>query len=163
MINLKRKALALFVPAMLVGGTLLYGHLSGETTKRGLPDPLALFADRSPGSRGEGALLQTKKKAQTRQLASAKPTERVLSNVRTPPPALNPTGAGDAPFAGSDAPQLALNEPMSTMTPTPITFSPSQLPGLPATGGLASGDDGALSFGPGVTGGGGLSSDYARR
>ena len=48
-----------------------------------LADPLSVLAGRSPGERRAGALAQSKPVA-------AKPTERVLSNIRTRPPLVAP-------------------------------------------------------------------------
>jgi hypothetical protein len=66
-----------------------------------LLDPMSLFAGRSPGERGEGALLPTK-------LAKAGPEERVLSQVRdrepglgNPPPPSIPGMLPDAALPGA--------------------------------------------------------------
>jgi hypothetical protein len=61
-----------------------------------LLDPMSLFAGRSPGERGEGALLPTK-------LAKAGPEERVLSEVRDRDP-----GIGDPPAEPGFLPDAAL-------------------------------------------------------
>src|SRR5262249_37534499 len=65
------------------------GHpAAGKARRSGiiaaLADPLSLFAARSPGERGEGALLSTK---------PGGPAERVLSEVRD----RDPAAAGDPP------------------------------------------------------------------
>ncbi|KQS04974.1 hypothetical protein ASG11_12540 [Sphingomonas sp. Leaf357] len=72
---------------------------------------MSVFADRSPGTRTSAALNQTKKarahdKNASRAVAALPPSERVLSNVRTRPPA-----------AVSDAPQYTdalLTTPLAT-------------------------------------------------
>jgi hypothetical protein len=89
-----------------------------------VPDPLDYFSLRSPGLRGHGKLIQTKRK-----LAANKPFERVLSNVRqAPAPSIddpeNPlvkTFSGEAPPFN---PGFAPNPPAPPQSPNP------QLPSL---------------------------------
>jgi hypothetical protein len=87
-----------------------------------LKDPLALFAERSPGNRGPGPLIPTKGKAG--------PHERVLSEVRDRP---TPAG-GDTPAVVLDMPPV-VDIPAGTLTPMPGeqggTLPPEQLIGTP--------------------------------
>jgi hypothetical protein len=87
-----------------------------------LKDPLALFAERSPGNRGAGPLIPTKGKAG--------PHERVLSEVRDRPA---PAG-GDTPAVVLDMPPV-VDIPAGTLTPMPGeqggTLPPEQLIGTP--------------------------------
>lgn len=80
---------ALFVCLFFVAVAERGGPAISKVRKDGivatLLDPMSLFAGRSPGERGEGALLPTK-------LAKAGPEERVLSQVRDRDP-----GVGDPP------------------------------------------------------------------
>ena len=79
-----------------------------------LADPLALFAARSPGERGAGALLSTK---------PGGPAERVLSEVRDRDPA-----AGDPPA-----------DPVAPITPDDVAALGN---GVPSDGGLPGGAGG---------------------
>lgn len=79
-----------------------------------LADPLALFAARSPGERGAGALLSTK---------PGGPAERVLSEVRDRDPA-----AGDPPA-----------DPVAPITPDDVAALGN---GLPSDGALPGGAGG---------------------
>ena len=79
----------------LVGSSGAISQIAGT-----LSDPLALFAKRSPGERGSGALFSTKPE---RTAAVVPPHERVLSSVRERQPA-----SGVQPGVGS---------PLSTVTP----------------------------------------------
>jgi hypothetical protein len=63
---------------------------SGGGLVAALKDPLSLFADRSPGERGSGALLSTK---------PPKPEERVLSSERERDPLGVPPAAEDPAFS----------------------------------------------------------------
>jgi len=83
-----------------------------------LLDPLSLFAGRSPGERGDGALLPTK-------LAKAGPEERVLSQVRDRDP-----GVGGAP------------------PPDPGLLPDAALPGAPGQNVLPGGPAGGDQFAP---------------
>jgi hypothetical protein len=96
------------------------GHpAAGNVRKAGiiaaLADPLSLFAARSPGERGAGALLSTK--------PGLGPAERVLSEVRDRDPA-----AGDAPPAADP------------LTPADVAALSD---GIPGAGGLPGGTGGA--------------------
>lgn len=113
-----------------------------------IPDPESLLAQRSPGERPDGALYSTKpprfadvaNTVRSRPGAGA-PSERVLSNERTRPPA---AGAAPPPEATPFVPALpvvAFDEP---------GFGGAGIPGGPGFGGIPGGI-GA----PGGGGGGG--------
>lgn len=116
----RRWARTLVLVPLLIGLFLVsvveLGHpAAGKAGRAGLmaalEDPLALFAERSPGERGGGALLSTK---------PGGPTERVLSEVRDRDPA-----AGDA-------------GPIPPATPEDLAALPNGLPNedsLPGGGG----------------------------
>src|SRR5262245_33527474 len=76
---------ALFVCLFFVAVAERGGPAISKVRKDGivatLLDPMSLFAGRSPGERGEGALLPTK-------LAKAGPEERVLSEMRDRDPGI---------------------------------------------------------------------------
>src|SRR5690606_36807748 len=63
--------------ALIGGGGALVGSGGTAAVAEVLENPLSLFAERSPGSRQEGALLATKR---------AEPVEMVLSQERARPP-----------------------------------------------------------------------------
>lgn len=115
-------------------------------------DPLAVLAARSPGARGKGALAQTKparpaERTATKDVASLVPSERVLTNVRTRPPAdaTVPPPLAVAPPAGVSAPPEAGNVPpgatVTTASQPPVapggvgpTPFPTNFPGFDAGG-----------------------------
>ncbi|HEY4275476.1 MAG TPA: PEPxxWA-CTERM sorting domain-containing protein [Rhizomicrobium sp.] len=79
-------------------------QVAGGGLTAALKDPLSLFADRSPGERGSGALLSTK---------PGKPEERVLSSERDRAPPLGADSVpGDPAFSlAPDALANALPQP----------------------------------------------------
>ena len=107
---------ALFVCLFFVAVAERGGPAISKVRKDGivatLLDPMSLFAGRSPGERGEGALLPTK-------LAKAGPEERVLSQVRDRDP-----GVGDPPPESGLLPDAGL----------PGAPGEGALPGGPAGG-----------------------------
>lgn len=129
------KRTLLLVPLMVTlifAAAVEHGHpAAGKTGKGGimaaLMDPLALFAERSPGERGGGALLSTK--------GALGPSERVLSEVRDRDP-----GLGDPP---ADA--------FAPVTPEDIAALPD---GLPGAGGSSGGPPGGGGPGGGGAPGG---------
>lgn len=113
---------------LLAGAAMLaIGENNRALIAEVLRDPLSILAQRSPGERDPGALLQTKK-PHTRVAAAGRPraappapTERVLSAVRTRPP----------PMLGIDT--LALG-PIIPVIDAPVFPVPPPLTGriLPA-------------------------------
>ncbi|HXS07044.1 MAG TPA: PEPxxWA-CTERM sorting domain-containing protein [Rhizomicrobium sp.] len=109
------------------------GHPAISKVRQGgiiaaLADPLSLFAERSPGERGGGALLSTK---------PGGPHERVLSEVRDRDP---PAG---------DPPELAI-------TPEDLAALPGGAPGAGGAPGDPAGDPlGNNFFAPSIPSGGG--------
>jgi hypothetical protein len=108
-----------------------------------LKDPLALFAERSPGARPAGALLSTKKPR-----SATEPHERVLAGARErePAPDIGPDILPDLDLSPVEAPdflpadQVAANTPSPSASPfppfTPTLFdtptgAPSGNPGTP--------------------------------
>jgi hypothetical protein len=91
-------------------------------------DPGSIFADRSPGERGDGLLLQTKPErvALAPGLLPPGPEERVLANVRERPPETELALAGPA-FALGDMPGPDMG--------APGIFPPSQSFPSPLAGG----------------------------
>ena len=142
---------ALLVPAGI--GVTRFG--GGEAARAAiLADPMSIFAARSPGGRGAGALAQTKlayapTSFSSKDVAGLIPSERVLANVRTRPvaPQLNTPG-----FA---APQSVNGTPLGAV-PTPGGGAGSTIPSfaVPTNGG--GGGGGAIGGdAPGSGGGGG--------
>jgi hypothetical protein len=135
--------------ATLGSGGALLGSGGMAAVAEVFKDPLSLFADRSPGSRPEGALLATK-----RAKAKTEPVEMVLSEDRTRPP-LAPE---DATPESAPAPALypLAPEPLDLLLPEEPLLA---LPGDPIFGGGTPGGlipIGDLPFGsPGSPGGGG--------
>jgi hypothetical protein len=104
-----------------------------------LADPLSLFAGRSPGGRGPGALLSTKPDKKT-AAAEIGPEERVLSQVRdrdpdfgglpalaglndpafAPDPGVDGLPGGGGPGSISDPPGLL---PVTSAVPEPATWA----------------------------------------
>jgi hypothetical protein len=107
-------ALGAALLAMLGTGTALIGSGGTAAVAKALQDPLSLLADRSPGSRPEGALLSTKR-AKAKALD---PVELVLPGGRT-----------RAPVAEDAAPEASLAEPAAdpllavAATELPLPFS----------------------------------------
>jgi hypothetical protein len=112
---------------------------SGAAIVAALKDPLSLFADRSPGGRGSGALLSTKG-------AKAGPEERVLSSVRDrdpplgtspvlddPPFAFDPADLGTGgvlPGGGAPPQEPAIGSPsLSPFSPLAALGGPEFIPG----------------------------------
>jgi hypothetical protein len=81
-------------------------------------DPGSIFADRSPGERGDGLLLQTKpdRVALAPGLLPVGPEERVLADVRERPPETELALAG---------PAFALEQPPGPEIGPPPSFPPS--------------------------------------
>lgn len=120
---------------LLVGGLVLaalpigYAATSGSKANRfitaALADPLAILEGRSPGVRPSGALAQSKPRKPV-PLGAAKPSERVLANVRTRPivPAVMTVDGTQGPFAPVpalfDPTAPAQNALASTSEPAPI-------------------------------------------
>lgn len=152
----KLKATALLVIMTIVAvaalSTFYFVHSArgGAAVARFFADPLAVFAARSPGKRGEGVLLQTKPgyvrpRIHNGDVAASKPSERVLTNVRFRPPT--------APW--EDVPPF--NVPQITDGPlVPGEDSPLK-PGLnlPFSGSNFDGGDGIGGGGSNIGGGGG--------
>jgi hypothetical protein len=115
-----------------------------------LKDPFALFAERSPGGRGSGALHMTK--------SSDGPHERVLARVREREPVADSLPGGDTPVF-SDNPATIASTPgalPSGPTNTQDGASPSptfnntlfDFPGLPITNGGSPGGAGTSPSNP---------------
>ena len=104
------------VPALVIlffMSVVEHGHpAAGKAGKGGLlaalADPLSLFAARSPGERGGGALLSTK---------PGRPSERVLSNVRDRDPPLGDPGADDPGLPVTPEDVAALTPPADGAAP----------------------------------------------
>ena len=117
-----------------------------------LKDPFALFAERSPGNRGPGALHLTK--------SSAGPHERVLSQVREREPAPDLTAGADNSVSADSAPAVAsppaavagnLSNGQDSVPSFPSFINaPPGFPGIPATSG---GSPGGSDSSPGNPGG----------
>lgn len=117
--SLRRKRTILTVAILsVVSATLFAASRDGEAQSggaaRNMPNPLDIFAARSPGGRPEGVLLQKKKRmaslARSRP-PGAPPRERVLSVGR-----VRPTGAPlfpgvETPFALADVPLSFVSVP----------------------------------------------------
>jgi hypothetical protein len=132
------------------------GHpANGKAGARGtlmaaLTDPLSLFADRSPGGRGAGALLSTK--PMKTAMADPGPEERVLAGVRDRDPPADGLpelpGLNDPAFAaGPGVPPAGGGAPGDPGGGSP-SFAPfSSLPGLGGPG-FISGGGGPPGSGP---------------
>jgi hypothetical protein len=100
--SMRRKRLLLLAPvlaglffvAVAGHGDPAVSKVSIATIVAALKDPLSLFAERSPGGRGSGALLSTKPGWKT---ASTVPEERVLSTEREREPSAGVLPAADIP------------------------------------------------------------------
>jgi hypothetical protein len=79
-----------------------------------LKDPLALFAERSPGARSAGALLSTK---------HVRPNERVLPTIRDRP---SPLGILDTPL--QDTPPAVVDIPPGAFVPSPYNLANERVP-----------------------------------
>lgn len=143
--------LALFASVFFVAaaeqGLLAFNNVSKAKIVAALKNPLSLFADRSPGARGEGPLRLTK----------SGPHERVLASVRERSPAADTPISDSAPSSAAgpetvsplaDASPAAFSRPLDIgrvpFTPifyddTPIGYPGS--PGTPPGGGTPPGDD----------------------
>jgi hypothetical protein len=125
-----------------------------------LADPASILSARSPGSRADGALTQTKNKRPYAKAAPAlrrgKPTERVLGQARTRPNVpVVPVGTADSLVAAPVAvPQGAFSDAVTTAG-NPITGA-AVVGGVPVFGvGVGGGTGGGGTGGGGNTGGGG--------
>jgi hypothetical protein len=120
------------------------------TVATALKDPLALFAERSPGSRGSGVLQLTK--------SSAAPHERVLAQVREREPVVDSPSGLDTPAFPDNrttiAPTSGALPSGSTNTQdggspnTAFNNTPLGFPGLPITSGVGGGGIGTSSSNP---------------
>jgi hypothetical protein len=122
--------------ALLGGGGALVGSGGTAAVAEALENPLSLFAERSPGSRPEGALLATK-----RAKAKAEPVEMVLSQERVRPP-LEPEDA--APETSLAAPALYPLAPELLDPLLPDTGPEQALMGLPGGPIFGGGSPGGL-------------------
>ncbi|MBA3897613.1 MAG: PEPxxWA-CTERM sorting domain-containing protein [Sphingomonadaceae bacterium] len=128
----------------------------GLVTAAALADALSVFADRSPGSRGAGALAQTKLAYANigfspGDVTGLVPSEHVLPNVRfhpsAPPVAAQPVF--EAPQFLGEGPLAIPLQPIGALA-SPVSFAVS--------GGVGGGGAGGLPGGGGIggtTGGGG--------
>jgi hypothetical protein len=128
----------------LTGGVALSNSEPALTAVRNaLADPLSVFAARSPGQRGAGALFQSKankRRAQRGPILAHSPSERVLpgERVRSSPtlPFINEVPTAFAFPANAISPDLFV--PASDIAPAPPLAEASFPPGLifaPAAGG----------------------------
>jgi hypothetical protein len=140
---------------------------AGKNIVAALTDPLSLFAARSPGGRGSGALLSTEPE-RTAALSNG-PEERVLSEVRDRAPAAGPAADGLPGTDNSFLPDNAVFGAGPAMPaadggyPDDNDFSGSPITGTPAsaTAPFDDYDDGPVYTGPLTSllppgGGGGL-------
>ena len=125
---------ALFFVALAERGHPAISKVRGAGILAALEDPLSLFAERSPGGRGSGALLSVKPNKKT-ALADTGPEERVLSGVREREPPLDTLPGGDNPVfgIGPDAAAPGSGQPLDD----PGAGDPSS--GGPSSGGPSSG------------------------
>jgi len=80
--SLKRTGLlAALLLAVLAGAGVVLGSGGTAAVAQALDDPLSLFADRSPGGRGEGALFLTKRKIDRPAKSAAPAREESLEPV----------------------------------------------------------------------------------
>jgi hypothetical protein len=139
----KRKRAFLLAPLLLGLSFAMIGQNREALSKvsramivAALQDPLSLFSDRSPGERGPGALLSTKKG----------PHERVLSTVRDREPSSDLPPGTDNPIFSAIPPAFESNStplpgdqfigPPASGPPfsnTPFSF-PGPPPGIPPEG-----------------------------
>lgn len=98
--------------AMLGGGGALLGSGGTAAVAEVLQDPLSLFADRSPGSRPDGALYSTKHA----KSKPASPVELVLAQERTRPPLPSEEAAPDSILAPA-LDQLVAPSPIDLLLP----------------------------------------------
>jgi hypothetical protein len=143
----RRLALAPLLAVLFLAGVAEFGSpafsaaskrlvmTAWEDSLAALQDPLSLFAERSPGGRGAGALLSTK----------SKPYERVLSTVRDREAPVEFPADDSAPSAAFASIPIAAPEYESPRDqsvaslffppffPTPPGF-PGFIPGAPPTG-----------------------------
>lgn len=116
------------VSALVLAGAMLLlplldrgGAVAGAIATA-VADPGAVFAQRSPGPRAPGALTQTKRR----------PTERVLTQLRTPPAAAAPP---PMPAAAEPPPvELAALLPDDPFVPPFVPGEPFAPPPLPYVG-----------------------------
>jgi hypothetical protein len=107
--------IGVFFAVLAEPGDPVIGGTKARIVLAALKDPLTLFAARSPGTRGAGALHSTK--------PSAERHERVLSMVRErkPSPGI-PTGAGHPVFG--DAPDILAAIPAAAPEDHPLPDDP---------------------------------------
>ena len=125
----------LLVPALVLlffMSVVEHGHPAvGKAGKTGLlaalADPLSLFAARSPGARGGGALLSTK----------GGPSERVLSTIRDRDPPPDPPGADNPGLPVTPEDVAALAPPAEGAAPGDGGGSGDPGPGGPSFGSFA--------------------------
>jgi hypothetical protein len=119
----------------LVGGSGALAEIAGR-----LSDPLVLFAKRSPGGRGSGALFSTKPE---RTAAIVPPHERVLSAVRERQPASGVQPSVGSPFSAvtPEGPSSSASVPGQSASPggqsfaSPFGYFPSGFGGIPGSQG----------------------------
>jgi PEP-CTERM motif len=116
----------LFFVAVAEHSGLAINKMSAAGIIAALKDPLTLFAERSPGGRGSGALLPTKSKPG--------PHERVLSAVREREPPLGIPSGVDNPVFTVTPGGLATSNALPGDDPLPgdqVAGSPSSAPRFP--------------------------------
>jgi hypothetical protein len=121
----------------LVGSSAVISQIAGT-----LSDPLALFAKRSPGERGSGALRSTKPE---RTAAIVPPHERVLSAVRERQPASGVQPGVGSPFSAvtPEGPTSSTSVPDQSFLPggqsfgSPFGYFPGGFGGIPGSQGAA--------------------------
>jgi hypothetical protein len=146
---MRRIALAVIALALLVGSAVgidevlwrgAHAAAVASALNSAILDPSAIFAARSPGARGSGQLLQTKRERvlpATYVPPGGRPEERVLPGIRErigepdlappgPPPPLNQTSPGlDRPGPGGGSPGAGPSTPTGFSSPP---FFPLQGP-----------------------------------
>jgi hypothetical protein len=98
---------------LLGGGGAMLGTGGTAAVAEVLKDPLSLLADRSPGSRPEGALYSVKRPKEK----AAEPVEMVLSQERVRPPLAPEDVAPDSAFAAPIANPLVPPAPLDLLLP----------------------------------------------
>ena len=121
---------------MLGGGGAMIGSGGTAAVAEVLQGPLSLFADRSPGSRPDGALYATKR--------AKKPVERVLSQERVRPPLAAEDAAPDSALADPALYQPAAPLPMDLLAPGPGAAPDLALLGPPGGPIFGGGNPGVL-------------------
>ena len=135
----------LLIIALPIGYTASNGSKASRFIAAALADPLAVLEGRSPGVRASGALAQSKPKKKL-PTGLAKPSERVLANVRS-----RPTVPAAVPESGAQSPLTAMpglfdatpatESVLGSTTDSPTVSNPGSVGGglLPITPGLIAG------------------------